>query len=109
VLPAFVGAVTQPRVLRHVLELSDDSAAGGQALRAGMVGYLRAEREPGRLAAAADVEAAVTLLVRCLPRTGPAPPVRGHAGGAGTRGVRRRPGRTVLRASPRPRRQGGAG
>lgn len=59
VLPVFAGLLTQPAVLARFAE-----AEGRQRLwRDELIDYLRAERELGRLAAEADVEAAAAVLV----------------------------------------------
>lgn len=63
VLPAFVGVLAQPGVLARLVRASDEVGTGGQALRAGLLDYLHAEQELGRVAADAHVQAAVTLLV----------------------------------------------
>jgi AcrR family transcriptional regulator len=101
VLPAFAGLLAQPGVLRrfHAMVGGDraftgDAAAdqpaerggGGESLPALLTSYLRAERDLGRVAAAADLEAVSALVVGAIhgivlpplllgtDRTPPAPP-----------------------------------
>ncbi|HEX5405228.1 MAG TPA: helix-turn-helix domain-containing protein [Pseudonocardiaceae bacterium] len=59
ILPAFTGLLTQPAVLTKFAELGDH----GGDWRDKLLGYLRAERELGRLAADAQVDAAAAMLV----------------------------------------------
>ncbi|MBM7784246.1 TetR/AcrR family transcriptional regulator [Tenggerimyces flavus] len=58
ILPAFTGLVGQPAVLARFAELHDQ-----KAWRASLRDYLAAERERGRLAPEAPIEAAVAMLV----------------------------------------------
>ncbi|GAA2616339.1 TetR/AcrR family transcriptional regulator [Actinomadura fulvescens] len=59
VLPAFTGFFSQPKVLARFAEISEP----GADWRDRLLGYLRAERDLGRLPAAARVDAAATLIV----------------------------------------------
>ncbi|ASO23139.1 AcrR family transcriptional regulator [Actinoalloteichus hoggarensis] len=59
ILPAFTGLLAQPVVLARFAELRDH----GEHWRDKLLGYLRAERESGRLAADAQVDAAAAMLV----------------------------------------------
>ncbi len=81
VLPVFAGLLSQPAVLARFAE-----SPGRQRLwRDELVGYLRAERDLGRLLADADVEAAAAILIGIChdavlsallsgaPRSGPPP------------------------------------
>jgi AcrR family transcriptional regulator len=61
VLPAFVGLLGQPGVLARVTTLFSPAAGGGD-LRDDLADYLAAEQRLGRLPAAANVEAAATML-----------------------------------------------
>jgi AcrR family transcriptional regulator len=62
VLPAFAGLIAQPKVLERFAGLPNP-VAGGQGLRADLAGYLRAERDLGRLAPHADPDMAATMIV----------------------------------------------
>ncbi|WP_410660994.1 TetR/AcrR family transcriptional regulator [Amycolatopsis sp. lyj-112] len=57
ILPAFAGLLAQPAVLARF----DEAAEDGESWRDRLAGYLRAERELGRLSG--DVEAATAMLV----------------------------------------------
>jgi AcrR family transcriptional regulator len=59
ILPAFVGFLAQPAVLRRFAELGEREHDWRQRL----VDHLRAERDLGRLAAHADVHAAAAMIV----------------------------------------------
>ena len=59
VLPAFAGLVNQPAVLARFAELG----AGRAEWRDRLLAHLRAERDLGRLAADAEVDAAASMLV----------------------------------------------
>ncbi|WP_227982881.1 TetR/AcrR family transcriptional regulator [Nocardia spumae] len=59
VLPVFAGLLSQPAVLARFAE----SPGRRRIWRDELVGYLRAERDRGRLLADADVEAAAAILV----------------------------------------------
>jgi AcrR family transcriptional regulator len=61
VLPAFVGLLGQPGVLARVSTLFSPAAGGGD-LRDDLAAYLQAEQRLGRLPAAADAQAAATML-----------------------------------------------
>jgi AcrR family transcriptional regulator len=61
VLPAFVGLLGQPGVMARVTTLFSPAAGGGD-LGDDLADYLRAEQRLGRLPAAANVEAAATML-----------------------------------------------
>ncbi|MFE3293169.1 TetR/AcrR family transcriptional regulator [Rhodococcus sp. NPDC059234] len=58
ILPAFVGALTQPKVLSAYASHETDEPP----LRALLADYLRGEQRIGRVDAAADVDAAVTMI-----------------------------------------------
>lgn len=62
VLPAFAGLLAQPGVLARL-----DGVPGGDGsgwlLRELLTGYLRGERDHGRVAAEADVEPAATMII----------------------------------------------
>jgi len=62
ILPAFAGLLAQPKVLSRFAELADP-VAHGPGLRAALAAYLRAEQALGRLSAAADPDAAATMIV----------------------------------------------
>jgi AcrR family transcriptional regulator len=62
ILPAFAGLLAQPKVLTRFAALPNPMA-GGQGLRAHLAGYLRAERDLGRLASDADPEVAATMII----------------------------------------------
>ncbi|WP_405150665.1 TetR/AcrR family transcriptional regulator [Sphaerisporangium sp. NBC_01403] len=62
ILPAFAGLVHQPGVFIRFNELPNPMAEG-RGLRADLAGYLRAERELGRLAPGASAEAAATMII----------------------------------------------
>jgi AcrR family transcriptional regulator len=62
ILPAFAGLLGQPGVLARLAALPTP-VAGGRELRDDLADYLRAEQRLGRLAAAADVETAATMLI----------------------------------------------
>jgi AcrR family transcriptional regulator len=62
ILPAFAGLLAQPKVLTRFAALPNP-VAGGRGLREHLAGHLRAERDLGRLAPDADVEAAATMVV----------------------------------------------
>ncbi|MGB2569039.1 TetR/AcrR family transcriptional regulator [Micromonospora citrea] len=62
ILPAMTGVFTQPGLLARLAELPDP-LAGGHGLRAELTGYLRGERERGRVAPDAAVEAVAALVV----------------------------------------------
>jgi AcrR family transcriptional regulator len=62
ILPAFAGLLAQPNVLTRFATLPNPMA-GGQGLRSYLAGYLRAERDLGRLAADADPEMAATVII----------------------------------------------
>ncbi len=81
VTPAFAGLVTQPRVLaRFHAMVGGDAAFGaetaaqpeeqesghGRGLPAMLAAYLRAEQQLGRIAAAADIDAVVILIVGAI-------------------------------------------
>jgi AcrR family transcriptional regulator len=59
VLPAFAGFLAQPAVLARFAELDAD----GDDWRDQLAGYLRAERDLGRLSADAEVDAAAAMIV----------------------------------------------
>jgi AcrR family transcriptional regulator len=62
IVPAFAGLVSQPGVLTRFQAFA--VAPGGElALHASLAAYLRAEQEQGRIAADADVDAVVTIIV----------------------------------------------
>lgn len=62
ILPAFAGLVGQPEVFAR-FDALPNPMAGGRGLHAALADYLRAERDRGRVAADADVEAVATLVV----------------------------------------------
>jgi AcrR family transcriptional regulator len=92
VVPAFAGLISQPNVLRrfHAMVGGDAAFAGeaatgrgqqaaGDGLPAILAGYLLAEQRLGRIDEAADIDAAVTLVVgaihgQILPRVLFSPP-----------------------------------
>jgi AcrR family transcriptional regulator len=59
ILPAFAGLLAQPRVLAGFAGLNEP----GEDWRDRLIGYLRAERELGRLAPDARVDAAAAMIV----------------------------------------------
>ncbi|MCO6009954.1 TetR/AcrR family transcriptional regulator [Actinoallomurus purpureus] len=59
VLPAFAGLLAQPQVLARFADLGGP----GENWRDQLIGYLRAERELGRLAPEAPVDAAARMIV----------------------------------------------
>jgi AcrR family transcriptional regulator len=59
ILPAFVGLLAKPAVLTRFAELDKY----GQDWRDRLIGYLRAERDLGRLASDAEVDAAAAMIV----------------------------------------------
>ncbi|MER7205795.1 TetR/AcrR family transcriptional regulator [Streptosporangium sp. NPDC020072] len=61
-LPAFAGLLPQPEVLAR-FDALPNPLGEGRGLQAMLAGYLRAERDLGRLTPSADPEAAATLLV----------------------------------------------
>ncbi|WP_165984965.1 TetR/AcrR family transcriptional regulator [Streptomyces sp. YIM 98790] len=60
-LPAFAGLLGQPKVLTHFHR--PGAHPGRDGFRDQLIGYLRAERELGRIAAEADPEAAATMIM----------------------------------------------
>jgi AcrR family transcriptional regulator len=65
IMPAFAGLLTQRKVLDRFAGLASlaNPMAAGRGLRGELAGYLRAERDLGRLAPDANVEAAATMIV----------------------------------------------
>ncbi|HEY6277051.1 MAG TPA: TetR/AcrR family transcriptional regulator [Streptosporangiaceae bacterium] len=78
VVPAFVGLLSQPKVLTrfHAMVGGDPAfgagpepqagSGGGEGLPAILARYLRAEQELGRVGAAADIDAATKLVVGAM-------------------------------------------
>jgi AcrR family transcriptional regulator len=62
ILPAFAGLLAQPQVLARLADLPNPMA-GGLGLRVDLAGYLRAERELGRLRPDARVDAIATMII----------------------------------------------
>ncbi|NRQ39132.1 TetR/AcrR family transcriptional regulator [Nonomuraea sp. NN258] len=60
-LPVFTRLLALPKVLARFSALADDTPGWG--LDAALAGYLRGEQRLGRIAAAADVAAAATMIV----------------------------------------------
>jgi AcrR family transcriptional regulator len=59
ILPAFTGLIAQPTVLTRFAELNEH----GEEWRDRLTGYLHAERDLGRLASDAQVDAAAAMIV----------------------------------------------
>ncbi|MBC6456535.1 TetR/AcrR family transcriptional regulator [Actinomadura sp. HBU206391] len=59
ILPALAGLIAQPKVLARFTELAE----GGTDWRDRLIGYLRAERDLGRVASDAQVDAAAAMIV----------------------------------------------
>ncbi len=62
IMPAFAGLLHQPKVLARFKDLPNP-LEGGLGLRDALTAYLRAERDLGRIAPDAAVEAAATMIV----------------------------------------------
>lgn len=62
ILPAFAGLLAQPKVLTRFTALPNPMA-GGQGLPVHLAGYLRAERDLGRLAPGTDPDLAARVII----------------------------------------------